>query len=666
MAETGLPGEVLGRLSDFLRERRDDILAEWELQVRKVRAAQNLARPLLLDHMPQFLEDLAEYVAEVRAGITVAPSDEYPRIHAMERLELGYDLSEVVIEYAILRRAITDLAVHTEAPSIRSQELPRLHAAIDQAISTSVVRYTEARERTLRALDRISSAALIHHDVEALLPTTLDAFLETTASVDSVALALRDDEGSLRVRAAVGFPAPPGTGTPLSPDSFAARVAASGAPIFLRDWASGNLPAFEPFCARGTHALYGVPLLIGQRVIGVATMGSRSSFEFSQEDQLLFRTMVTRAAALIAQARLDAEVERRAAELEAVIESIPEAVYVGDSGSIRRANQEALAMLGYSSVEDLNRNSGSLADELASRRLDGSPLPFVEHAFFRALQGERAVGEVVVRHRKSGEDVVLRSSAAPIRLGNQIIGAVAVNTDITARMHEEAELRAALELRDRIFGVLSHDLRNPLSVVLTSAAMLQRTPGLEAKQHQLLQRVVNNAHRIERMAHDLLDYTRTQQARGMPIAPRNTDLLGLCHQVIDGMQLLNPSRTLRLSAEGQSQAPVDPERAVQVLNNLVANALRYSPEGTAIDIALREVDGAVELSVHNDGAPIPEEMLPRIFDAFQRGVPDESGRSAGLGLGLFIVQQIVEAHGGKVEVRSKAGEGTTFRVRWPK
>jgi hypothetical protein len=115
----------------------------------------------------------------------------------MERLELGYDLSEVVIEYAILRRAITDLAVHTEAPSIRSQELPRLHAAIDQAISTSVVRYTEARERTLRALDRISSAALIHHDVEALLPTTLDAFLETTASVDSVALAPR---GGLRRR----------------------------------------------------------------------------------------------------------------------------------------------------------------------------------------------------------------------------------------------------------------------------------------------------------------------------------------------------------------------------------------------------------------------------------------------------------------------------------
>ena len=665
MAESSLPGEVRGRLSDFLRERREDILAEWEATVRKMGAARDLERPLLLDHMPQFLENLADYVAEMRAGMSVPPPDEYPRIHALERLELGYDLSEVVVEYAILRRCITDLAVHTDAPSIRSQELPRLHAAIDQAISTSVVRYTEARERTLRALDRISSAALIHHDVEALLPVTLHAFLETTASVDAVALALRDEEGVLRVRAAVGFPRPLQPGQLLEPDGFGDRVTKSGAPIFLRDCAADARLARDPFCAPGTHALYGVPLLFGERVMGVAAMGSRTSYEFSQEDQFLFRTMVARAAALIAQARLNAEVERRAAELEAVIESIPEAVYVGDAKGIKRANKAALEMLGYGSVEELNRSPGTLAQELDVRCLDGEPQEPDAQVFLRALGGENAVSEVLARNRKTGRDLVLRSSAAPIRLGDRIIGAVAVNSDITERMQEQADLRAALELRDRIFGVLSHDLRNPLSVILTSAEMLQRNAPPESKPHQVLQRVINNAHRIERMAHDLLDYTRTR-ARGLPIAPRDTDLLALCHQVIDGLQLLSPSRTLRLSAAGKTHALADADRAMQVVGNLISNAVRYSPEGTPVDVALREVPGALELSVHNQGAPIAPEVLPRLFDAFQRGVPDESGRSAGLGLGLYIVQQIVEAHGGTVTVRSEADAGTTFTVRFPR
>ena len=665
MAESSLPADVRGRLSDFLRERREDILAEWEAAVRKMGAARNLASPVLLDHMPQFLEDLADYVSEVRAGLSVAPPDEYPRIHALERLELGYDLSEVVVEYAILRRCITDLAVHSDAPSIRSQELPRLHAAIDQAISTSVVRYTEARERTLRALDRISSAALIHHDVEALLPATLHAFLETTASVDAVALALRDEAGALRVRAAVGFPQPLEPGQELGPDGFAARVATRSAPIFLRDGSVDAGLAQDPFCVPGCHALYGVPLLLGERLIGVAAMSSRTSYEFSQEDQFLFRTMVARAAALIAQARLDAEVEHRAAELEAVIESIPEAVYVGDARGIQRANRAALEMLGYGSVAELNRNVETLAREADLRRLDGKPLAPEDQVFLRALGGERSVRQVVARNRKTGRDVVLRTSAAPIRLGDRIIGAVAVDTDITDRMEEEAELRAALDLRDRIFGVLSHDLRNPLSVVLTSAEILQREAAPGSRAHQVLQRVINNAHRIERMAHDLLDYTRTR-ARALPIAPRETDLLALSQQVIDGMQTLSPTRPLRLTAEGRTVARVDPDRAVQVLGNLISNAIRYSPEGTPVAVALQEAADGVELSVHNLGAPIPPEMLPRLFDAFQRGVPDESGRSAGLGLGLYIVQQIVEAHGGAVTVQSESETGTTFRVRFPR
>src|SRR4051794_14205030 len=275
MSDPGLASEPR-RLADFLRERREEILDHWERQVRSVAAARNLDRPVLLDHLPQFIDDLAEYVGEVRTGVELPPPEELSRIHALERLEVGYDLAEVVAEYGILRRCITELASQTHTPALRSAELPRLHEAIDQAIATSVVRYTEARERTLRALDRISSAALVHHDVESLLPRTLDAFLGTTASVDTVALALRED-GVLRIRAAVRYPAPFPDQKLTSGAGFVARVAAARDAVLVRDAALDHELCTAPECAPGTHALYGVPLTMGSDLLGVAVMGSRST-----------------------------------------------------------------------------------------------------------------------------------------------------------------------------------------------------------------------------------------------------------------------------------------------------------------------------------------------------------------------------------------------------
>src|SRR4051812_4903334 len=118
------------RLADFLRERAADILTHWESEVMRVKSARKLSRPLLLDHLPDFIQDLAGYVDGLRSGKHEAPPDENPRIHALERLEVGYDLAEVVEEYSILRRCITELLFEEHTPALRSGELPRLHEAI--------------------------------------------------------------------------------------------------------------------------------------------------------------------------------------------------------------------------------------------------------------------------------------------------------------------------------------------------------------------------------------------------------------------------------------------------------------------------------------------------------------------------------------------------------
>ena len=273
-----------------------------------------------------------------------------------------------------------------------------------------------------------------------------------------------------------------------------------------------------------------------------------------------------------------------------------------------------------------------------------------------------------MRHPATGEDVALRSSAAPVRLGDRVVGAVAVNIDITARLAEEAELRAALDFRDRILGVLSHDVRNPLGVVLTSAGLLERQLAAAGSDKQLtvVKRMIDNARAIERMVRDLVDYTRTRHGRGLPIFAVEADLLQLCQQVIDGMQVLHPDRALQLSSDGDTVSTVDPDRATQVIANLVGNAILYSPAGSPVRVTLRNEEDAVVLEVNNQGAPLPPETLPGIFEAFHRGAADGGGRNAGLGLGLYIASQIAEAHGGSIAVRSTAEEGTTFIVRWPR
>ena len=177
--------------------------------------------------------------------------------------------------------------------------------------------------------------------------------------------------------------------------------------------------------------------------------------------------------------------------------------------------------------------------------------------------------------------------------------------------------------------------------------------------------MADNARRVDHMVRDLLDYTRSRQRQTLPISPRKGDLLTLCHEVLEGLQLLHPRVELRCTAEGRTDGWVDPERAGQVISNLVTNAIVHGEPGAPVTVALRGTDGEVWMEIHNEGSPIPEMLLPHIFDAFRRGAAPAKG-TTGLGLGLFISQQIVAAHGGSIEVRSKDGEGTTFRVRWPR
>lgn len=359
--------------------------------------------------------------------------------------------------------------------------------------------------------------------------------------------------------------------------------------------------------------------------------------------------------------------ESTTAELEAIIQSLPDAVYVGDACGIQRANQRALTMLGYDDLAELNRSIGTLAAEIETRRVDtGALIPADAQAFARALSGSVDVQEVQVRHLKTGEERVLRCACAPVRVGGEVVAAVAINSDITERKRTEAVLRERAEFEQQLIGIVSHDLRNPLNVILLGVESVLARQPLDERGKSAVHRIRSSAKRATRMINDLLDLTLARLGSGIPVRPQPLDLHTLTRRVVEELRASFPGRDLRVETEGDGRGVWDADRLDQVVTNLATNALKYSPVGTPVRVRVWPRGDSIGLEVHNQGPPIPLEAIGRLFEPMQRASsqPDRVGRS--MGLGLFIVRLVVEAHAGSVSVESSAEAGTTFTVCLPR
>lgn len=269
-----------------------------------------------------------------------------------------------------------------------------------------------------------------------------------------------------------------------------------------------------------------------------------------------------------------------------------------------------------------------------------------------------------------GEYRALRASVLRLwsRSGTDGPGVTRFNEAIDEALIEAVNLftKTAEHYRDQTLGILGHDLRNPLSAMMTASAMLLDAERVEPDAVKAAARVLHSAaNRMNRMVADLLDLTRTRSGASIPVTRKPIDLEPLCRQVIAELSATHAGGELRLTVRGNLRGQWDGDRMSQVISNLLRNAIQHGSPNQPIDLVADDQGADVLLSVHNCGRPIPLALQSSIFEPMVRH-GGSANLDAGVGLGLYIASQVVLAHEGKLTVQSSASEGTTFTAQLPR
>lgn len=226
------------------------------------------------------------------------------------------------------------------------------------------------------------------------------------------------------------------------------------------------------------------------------------------------------------------------------------------------------------------------------------------------------------------------------------------------------ELARAVRLCEMFVGVLGHDLRNPLSAIMTGARLLTNRADSD-KIASPARRILSSAGRMARMIDQLLDFTRIRQGQGIPLRRSRVDLARICELALDELEQPSAERRARVEQLGDTAGDWDGDRLIQLVSNIVGNAFVHGSKGTPVAVRIDGSKPVVRLEVRNAGA-VPPDLLPVLFQPLQLAGGEQRSAAQGLGLGLFISQQIAAAHGGAIDVASSDADGTRVTLTLPR
>jgi len=232
---------------------------------------------------------------------------------------------------------------------------------------------------------------------------------------------------------------------------------------------------------------------------------------------------------------------------------------------------------------------------------------------------------------------------------------------ISAAIDRYAQRRE--EIRARFISILGHDLRDPLSAVKISTDVLSRGMASRDEQQLIFARIGRACDRMQRMIGEVLDFARGHLGGGIPANPTLHDMADICREVVEEVAAANPERTIDINMRGDLRGAFDRDRVAQAIGNLVGNAIEHTR--AAVEVSAYESDDRTHVitTITSHGVVIPPDVQRRIFDPFARG--DDALTHRGLGLGLYIAQQIVLAHGATIDLTSDE-RATTFTITWPR
>lgn len=271
-------------------------------------------------------------------------------------------------------------------------------------------------------------------------------------------------------------------------------------------------------------------------------------------------------------------------------------------------------------------------------------------------------------HRLDGADGVQRVVAASgqvfLNEDGSVFQFVGVLSDVTESIRQRSEAQDRALFAEQMVGIVSHDLRNPLSAIMTSTSVLALGNDLPEFKSKALARVVNSTQRARRLIDELLDFTLARVGRGLSVSRVPVDLHALVARIVDELASAFPGRGLKFISVGSGECTADGDRVAQLVGNLVANAMTYGSPEVDVTVTSWLVGATASVTVHNGGEPIPPQIAATIFEPMVRGIAGDSAARS-VGLGLFIVRAIASAHAGEVKVRSSTEDGTTFEFSFP-
>lgn len=494
----------------------------------------------------------------------------------------------------------------------------------------------QQRLDSLETLQRVGRKVTSTLDLDSVLTEVVDAAVRLTGAEEGSLLLVDEKTGELYMRASRNFRDDfvKTFRLPIT-DSLAGQVIRTGQPLLMNEDTPQKIKT-----AYLVHTIIYVPLVIHDRVIGVLEVDNRQSqAPFHDTHITLVSALADYAAIAIENARLYAHSVEERNKLETLLSNLVDGVIVVDPDErIMMVNQSAREIFG-----------------LSEQPYVGKPVRDVfTHSELLEILVEEEHTEPTHMEINLDDGRVLNAQITPI----SEVGLVMTMQDITY-------LKELDRIKTDFVNTVSHDLRSPLTAILGYVELVERVGPLTPQQREFIRRVEYSVHSITSLINDLLDLGRIEA--GFDSRKEVVPLLAVLRYAVDNLSTRLAEKELDLKLDVPSDlAPVlgNPIRLRQMLNNLIGNAIKYTPQGGRIDIGAREEGGQVLLRIHDTGPGIPAGDQPFIFDKFYRAsnVPSSV---PGTGLGLAIVKSIVENHRGRIWVDSSPGMGTTFSIVLP-